>query len=150
MMPAKHLESAPADLRQRIPHSALRFRFARSSGPGGQNVNKVSTRVTLLFDLDGSEYLDEEEKRRIRNKMPGRISNEGVLRVVVSRHRTQQANRQAAIERFYELLSEALAPRRPRKKAKIPAQARRRRLEDKRRRGELKRLRRNTSADGQA
>jgi ribosome-associated protein len=148
MMLAKHPESASASIRQRIPHSALNFRFARSSGPGGQNVNKVSTRVTLLFDLDHCEYLEEEEKRRIRKRMPGRISNDGVLRVVVSRHRTQWANRQAAIERFYELLAEALIPRRPRKKTKVPAQAKRKRLEDKRRRGETKRLRRSTAADG--
>jgi ribosome-associated protein len=105
--------------------------------------------VTLLFDLDRCEHLKEEEKRRIRKRMPGRISNEGVLRVVVSRHRTQQANRQAAIERFYELLAEALIPQRPRKKTKVPAQATRKRLEDKRRRGERKRLRRSTAADGE-
>lgn len=128
-------------LRIRIPEERFRFRFSRSPGPGGQNVNKVNTRVTLHFDLAGSGDLTEGEKTRIQSTLGGRISGDGVLRVIASRHRTQRANREAVVERFYELLSEALRPRKRRLPTRVPKAARRRRLSDKRLRGERKRLR---------
>jgi ribosome-associated protein len=128
-------------LRRRIPEDAFTFNFARSSGPGGQNVNKVSTRVTLLFDLKGTTALSEEQKRRIRTKLRGRISKEGFLRVVSMRHRTQRANRKAATDRFYEVLAEVLSRPKPRRATGIPARVRRERLRQKRLRGELKKLR---------
>jgi ribosome-associated protein len=127
--------------RPEIGGDELRFTYSRSSGPGGQYVNRVETRVTLLFDVDGSPSLTDEQKRRIRRRLATRINKEGVLRVVSQRHRTREANRRAAIERFEELLAEALRSRRPRRKTRVPERAKRRRVETKRRRGEVKRSR---------
>ena len=124
-----------------IAEDELRFTYSRSSGPGGQNVNRVETRVTLLFDVLGSPSLSEGQKGRIASLLATRINKEGILRVVSQRHRTREANRRAARERFEELLAGALKRQRPRRKTRVPHKARRRRLEGKRRRGEVKRLR---------
>jgi ribosome-associated protein len=124
-----------------IEEEELRFAYSRSSGPGGQHVNRVETRVTLLFDLAGSPSLSDEQKRRVRRRLATRINKEGVLRVVSQRHRTREANRRAAIGRFEELLAEAVRPPRPRRKTRVPAATKRRRVEAKRRRGEVKRSR---------
>lgn len=132
-------------LRKRIPEDVFVFRFSRSAGPGGQNVNKVNTRVTLLFDLTANEELTAAEKHRIAVTLSGRISSEGILRVTSSRLRTQRANREAATDRFYELLANVLIPQRPRKATRIPYGSRRQRLENKRIRSEKKRLRRRVN-----
>jgi ribosome-associated protein len=121
-----------------IPEGEIAFTATRSSGPGGQNVNKVATRVTLLFDLDGSPSLSAAQKARLRQRLAGRISKEGVLRVTSQRHRSQAANRQEALERFVELLRWALQDVPPRRPTKVPAPAKRRRLEAKQRRSRLK------------
>jgi ribosome-associated protein len=122
-----------------IPDEELTFEFARSGGPGGQNVNKVSTKATLLFDVARSPSLADEERSRIRETLRTRITKSGVLRVTSQRYRTQRANRIAAMERFVELLREALKPRRRRKKTRTPRSAHERRLQGKRRRATLKR-----------
>ncbi|MDH3744442.1 MAG: alternative ribosome rescue aminoacyl-tRNA hydrolase ArfB [Acidobacteriota bacterium] len=127
----------------RLPLGELSYVTSRSSGPGGQNVNKVETRVTLLFDVDGSPSLSEEQKARLGERLATRINKEGVMRVVASKHRTQKANRAAARERFADLLAGALKKRRRRRKTRVPKAAKRRRLEDKRHRSELKRRRRS-------
>lgn len=127
--------------RSSIGADELRFTYSRSSGPGGQYVNRVETRVTLLFDVTGSPSLTDEQKRRVRRRLATRINKEGVLRVVSQRHRTREANRRAAIERFEELLAEALRSPRPRRKTRVPEGAKRRRIESKRRRGDVKRSR---------
>jgi ribosome-associated protein len=124
-----------------IPEDELAFAASRSGGPGGQHVNKVSSRVTLRFDLDGSPSLTESQKHRIRRRLATRVSNDGVLRVVCQRHRSQIANRREVVERFAELLRKALKRPRRRRKTRVPAESKRLRLEDKRRRGELKRRR---------
>ena len=80
----------------RIPADELSYRTSRSSGPGGQHVNKVETRVTVLFDLDGSPSLSEAQKERVRERLPTRITKAGVLWVVSQKHRSQKANRDAA------------------------------------------------------
>jgi ribosome-associated protein len=121
-----------------IPDGELSFTFSRSGGPGGQNVNKLNTRVTLLFDVAGSPSLSKAQKERILERLSTRISRGGVMRVVSQKHRTQKMNRDAAVERFAELLRGALAQRRRRRKTGVPAASRRRRLEDKRRRSRLK------------
>ncbi|MBN1360657.1 MAG: aminoacyl-tRNA hydrolase [Sedimentisphaerales bacterium] len=124
-----------------IDDSELVFKASRSSGPGGQNVNKLNTRITLLFDVAGSPSLSAEQKQRIGRKLATRIDKRGVLRVVAQKDRTQEANRQAAIDRFTQLLAEALKRRPVRKKTKVPAGARERRLREKKRRSSLKQQR---------
>lgn len=117
------------------------FKASRSGGPGGQNVNKLNTRVTLFFDVAGSPNLSEEQRRRILSKLSTRIDKHGVLRVVSQRHRTQEANRRATVERLRQLLQEALKRRPARKKTKVPSGARERRLKEKKRRSLLKQQR---------
>ena len=124
-----------------IDPGELVFTYARSSGPGGQNVNRVQTRAMLQFDVTASPSLSDYQKRRIFMRLAGRINKEGVLRVISQRHRTQEANRRAAIERFHELIEEALHVQRPRRKTRVSRGAKRRRMDSKRRRGDLKRTR---------
>jgi ribosome-associated protein len=125
----------------RVDPAELRFTFSRAPGPGGQKVNKTSTRVTLHFDVAGSDALSAAQKQRITEALPGRISKTGVLRVVSSKHRTQAANRRAAIHRFTELLTEALTPRKTRTPTRTPARAHADRIAEKKQRAEKKRLR---------
>lgn len=124
-----------------IDSRELRFTFARSGGPGGQNVNKVSTCAALCFDLRGSPSLGAEQKEQIAAAMAGRIGADGVLRIVSRRFRTQAANRRAALDRLIEVLAAALRPRRPRKASRPTRASNERRLEAKRRRGRRKRER---------
>lgn len=128
--------------RVRIPLADLRFTFSRSPGPGGQKVNKANTRVTLLFDVSATNALTSAQRARVVEKLHTRISSDGVLRVVSSRHRSQRANRLAAIERFTTLLTDALAMPKPRIETRVPGVAVACRLRDKARRAEAKRLRR--------
>ena len=130
-----------------IPDRELLFTTSRSSGPGGQNVNKLSTRVTLLFDLQNSAALTPGQKELVRRRLAGRINRQGVLRVVSQRHRTQLANREAAVQRFVDLLAEALAEAPERVPVEVPREADEKRLEEKRRRSRLKRERTMDLAD---
>jgi ribosome-associated protein len=130
-----------------IPEEELTFLTSRSGGPGGQNVNKLETKVTLRFDLAGSPRLSEEQRQRIRERLATRITRDGVLQVSSQRHRTQAANREAAVARFAELVGEALQEETPRKPTKVPRAVKRRRLEDKRRRSETKRGRAGFGAE---
>ena len=138
----KNTEPVAVNRQVRVPLAELRFAFSRSPGPGGQRVNKVSTRVTLLFDVPATKALTAGQKSRVLDRLHTRVGSNGVLRVVSSRHRSQGANRRAAIERFAALLAEALARRKPRVKTRIPAAAVARRLEEKAHRAERKRRRR--------
>ena len=124
-----------------IPDAELEFRMGTSGGPGGQNVNRVRTRVTVYFDVASSKSLSDAQRERILHHLARRISKEGVLRVRSQRHRTQQMNRATAEQRLGELLADALHVPRPRKKTKTPAPSRERRLEEKKRRSRLKRER---------
>lgn len=121
------------------------YKFSRSSGPGGQNVNKLNTRVTLLFNLAGCRGLTDEQKRRLFARFSSRISTDGLLKVISQRYRTQNANRRAAQHRLADLLESALVERPARKKTAVPYRAHQRRLQHKRRRGEIKRMRKAVS-----
>jgi ribosome-associated protein len=131
----------PVDEQVSIPDEEVAFTTSRSGGPGGQNVNKLETRVTLRFDLAGSASLSEEQKARLRERLATRITKDGVLHVTAQRHRTQAANREAAIARFAELLRESLKEEAPRRKTRPSRAAKARRLEEKRRRSLRKRER---------
>ena len=124
-----------------IRDDELVFRASRCAGPGGQNVNKVNTRITLLFDVANCESFSTVQKRRILSRLATRADKNGILRVVSQRFRTQNANRRAAVERLQQLLADALKTRPVRKKTRIPYAAKQRRLEQKRRRSLLKRQR---------
>jgi len=131
----------PITNRLSIPDEELRFTYSRSGGPGGQNVNKVNTRVTLWFDVAGSPALSPEEKDLILHKLATRINREGVLRIVSQKTRSQKANQELATERFTELLKGALEKAPPRKRTQISRSARERRLEEKKRQSRIKRIR---------
>lgn len=124
-----------------IPEAELEFATSRSSGPGGQNVNKVNTRVTLLWNVDTSPSISDEQRVLVRERLAGRISKEGLLRVSSQRHRTQLGNREAAVARFTELVAEALSEAPQRIPVRLPPSVDRQRLEEKRRRSRLKRTR---------
>ncbi len=125
-----------------ISEDELVFRASRSSGPGGQNVNKLSTRVTALFDVVNSRSFSDEQKELILKRLAKRVSKDGRIKVVSQRHRSQRANRQAATERLVELLAVALETKPQRKKTRKPRVANQRRLEEKKRRSILKQHRR--------
>jgi ribosome-associated protein len=124
-----------------IPDEEVAFTTSRSGGPGGQNVNKLETRVTLRFDLTASPSLSAEQKDRLRQRLATRITRDGIFHVTAQRHRTQAANREAAVERFAELLRENLREEAPRKKTRPSRAAKARRLEQKRRHSQRKRER---------
>ena len=121
-----------------IDDDELRFEFSRSSGPGGQNVNKVETKVRLLFDLRSSRSLTSEQRAQIAERLATRITKEGTLYVSSQRHRSREANRKATVDRFVELLADALAEDEPRVKTRVPRAQRKKRLESKRRRSRKK------------
>ena len=124
-----------------IPGDEIVFTASRSGGPGGQHVNKVSSRITLWFDVGASRVLSAEQKRRIRSKLPTRINAEGILRVIARHSRSQSVNRDAAEERFAELIRVALATPKRRRKTEVPLSKRRDRLEEKRYHARIKRER---------
>jgi ribosome-associated protein len=124
-----------------INEDELVFKVSRSSGPGGQNINKLNTRVTLFFDVANCGNLSDFQKRRILTRLASRADKNGMLRIVSQKFRTQRANRRAAVERLQQLLIDALKTQPIRKKSKVPYAAKQRRLKEKRHRSILKRQR---------
>lgn len=124
-----------------IPLSELQFRSSRSRGPGGQNVNKLETRVELLFDVRNSASLSEDQKRAILSYLASKIDRRGVLRVVAQESRSQWENKQRAVDKFVALLQRALKPKKRRVATKPTVGARLERLKAKKIRSEKKKMR---------
>jgi ribosome-associated protein len=122
----------------RVNEAELDERFVRASGPGGQNVNKLSSAVQLRFDLAGSPSLPPDLKQRAARLAGRRLSREGVVVIIAQRFRTQERNRADARERLAAILRQAADPQPIRRPTKVPPAARRQRLAEKKRRGERK------------
>ena len=119
-------------------YNEFTFTFSRSSGPGGQNVNRVSTKVELRFDIMATQLLDENEKQLILEKLKNKINSNGELIIVSQSERTQAKNRERAIEKFYELIQNVLKPVKKRVPSKPTRGAVEKRLDQKRKLSEKK------------
>lgn len=130
-----------------VPLEEFSFSASRSQGPGGQNVNKLNTRVTVTFNVETSPSLSDEQRDRIKAKLANRISKEGNIQVSAQSHRSQRRNREEALERMQLLLASAFVRRRKRRRTRPTQASIRKRLEAKKRRGELKKQRRKPSRE---
>ncbi|MDQ3155459.1 MAG: aminoacyl-tRNA hydrolase [Actinomycetota bacterium] len=123
-----------------VPESEMTWRFSRSSGPGGQSVNTTDSRVELLWRLADTAVLTDEQKALATTRLRGRLVD-GAITITASQYKSQHRNREAAKVRLESLLAQALVPPRPRRATKPSRAARQRRLDDKKQRGQTKRLR---------
>jgi len=131
-------------LQARITTRELKFSASRSRGPGGQNVNKVNTRVELRFNIVETHLLTDDEKKKIINILKNRINIEGELVLASQSERTQLLNKRKVIARFFKLLSSALTDK-PKRKATKPTEASKiKRLEEKKKKGSIKKLRKTS------
>ena len=130
-----------------ITDDELQWRFIRASGPGGQKVNKTSSAVQLRFDALHSPSLSDEVRIRLLRLAGQRLSSKGVVTIEARRFRSQERNRQDALDRLHKLIARALERPKLRKATRPSAAAKRRRLDTKRKRGEIKRTRRRISED---
>ncbi len=134
----------PEDLTDRNFESEFVFSASRSGGPGGQNVNKVNTRVELRFDVLSSELLTNEEKHIILGKLKNRINNEGELIISARSERSQLMNKKRVIEKFFEMVSKALTKAPVRNPTRPPLSSKLQRLDSKKKRGTIKKLRKSS------
>lgn len=118
--------------------SELSFKAVRSSGAGGQNVNKVSSKVVLTFDLNASQYLSDEEKELVSNKIKTKLTSENILILNCDEDRSQLKNKEIVIKRFLEIITKALIIPKPRKATKIPRSVIEKRLKNKASNSEIK------------
>jgi ribosome-associated protein len=125
-----------------IPLAELSFRFSRSSGPGGQHVQKSSTRVELLFDAANSPSLSDAQRSRVLKRLAGYIDTTGVLHLTSQSERSQLRNREAVVSRFQSMMREVLKRRKRRRPTRPTAQSRERRLRKKKERSQIKKGRR--------
>ena len=130
-----------------IPEDEMTFSFIRAAGPGGQNVNKVATAVQLRFDVQHSSVLTEDIRRRLTRLAGKRMTEDGILVIEARRYRKQERNRQDAIERLNHLVEKASTPPVKRLPTRPTAASLKTRLEDKKRRGEIKRSRKSNPGD---
>jgi ribosome-associated protein len=126
-----------------IDEGELEESFIRASGPGGQNVNKLASAVQLRFDVRRSPSLSDDVRARLERLAGRRLTRDGVLVITAQRHRTQERNRQDARERLIELIRHAATPPTPRRATKPTRASRERRIQTKKRRSTIKRLRRD-------
>jgi ribosome-associated protein len=131
----------------RVPEEELKERFIQASGPGGQNVNKVASAVELRFDVAGSLALPEAVRQRLMRLAGRRLTQEGVLVIQARRHRTQERNRADARERLAELIRRAAVPPKPRRATRPTKASKERRVEAKKGRSAVKRMRRRPVDD---
>ena len=124
-----------------VPLHEIEFHTSRSSGPGGQNVNKLETKVEARWNLDESSSFTAEERARIRESLGARIGPSGMLRVTSQRHRSQSRNKEAALTRLQSLVAKALEPKKVRRSTKPTRKSAEERLAGKKRRARIKRLR---------
>lgn len=125
-----------------VPEHELEERFARSGGPGGQHVNTSSTKVELRWDIAASDALDDDVRDRVMAHLSSRLTDDGVLIIQASEHRSRERNREAARGRLANLLAEALRPQRRRRPTRPSRSSVRRGAQTKQRRSETKALRR--------
>jgi len=133
----------PEELKERIPVSEFIFLTSRSSGPGGQNVNKVNTKVELRFNIRTSLFLTDEEKETVTTKLKRRVNSVGELIITSQSERTQLRNHQKVIEKFFIIVSEALKIKPERKPTRATIKSKAERFEEKRRRSIIKELRKD-------
>jgi ribosome-associated protein len=124
-----------------IPDGEVRFSASRSGGPGGQHVNKVNSRVILEFDVMHASVLSPYQKRKIAEMLGHRLNQQGILRLQAQRHRTQSANRADLLKRFIEIIQDALRPVKSRVPTRVPRSVREKRMEEKKLRTQVKRVR---------
>lgn len=139
-----HHGTTPAGATPAVPEGELDLSFVRSSGPGGQNVNKTSTKAQLRWNVGASSAFTDEQKAAIRAFAGSRLNDADEIVIASDAQRSQPQNRAAAVARLQELVAAALAPRKERKPTKASKAVKRRRLDDKRRHGDKKRSRRGT------
>ncbi len=125
-----------------IPLSEIHFQFSRSGGPGGQNVNRISSKVELRFDIKHSPSLTDEQRDILLHSFAKRIDSRGIFHLSGQESRSQWMNRQKVLERFRNILAHALTPRKKRTRTAPPSSSREKRLEAKKHRGAQKRSRR--------
>ena len=130
-----------------IPLKDIQFDFIHASGPGGQNVNKLATAAQLRFDVRNSAAIPTEIKTRLVHLAGSRMTSAGILVILAKRYRSQERNRLDALQRFSILVERASQLPRTRRPTKPTSTARRTRLDDKKRRGAVKRLRQSTGSD---
>ncbi|MBK7627700.1 MAG: aminoacyl-tRNA hydrolase [Bacteroidales bacterium] len=136
----------PEDIKNRNIESEFIFSASRSSGPGGQNVNKVSSKVELRFNLLQSSSFTENEKELLFRKLKNKINKEGELLIVSQSERSQILNKEAATEKFYLMISKALTIPKYRRATRPTFSSKLKRLEEKKNRGSIKKLRKDTGS----
>ena len=135
------MDAVSINRRLSIPHAELELTATRSGGPGGQHANTSATRIQLAWDVAASPSLSERRRQLIRSRLANRIDQSGVLHLAADTHRSQHRNRQEVLERFADLVADALRPRKTRKKTRPTRASKERRLKAKKHRGRVKKLR---------